>query len=98
MRALPQAAASVTRLRPDDLDSYSALSADLKMKSGLASTPRSISIPRPRALEGLLHDRGELPTEERIQDAQFKIRLANTEGRRSKADVAVFLEGHQPAR
>jgi hypothetical protein len=48
-----------------------------------------ISIPRSQPLRPLLHEPGELPGGERIQDAQFKIRLANTEGRRSKASYLI---------
>jgi hypothetical protein len=36
-----------------------------------------------------LHDSGGPPSDERVQDAQFKIRLANTEGRRSKASFLI---------
>jgi len=48
-----------------------------------------ISIPRSGRLQALLHDPGEPPNESRIQDTQFKIRLANTEGRRSKASFLI---------
>jgi hypothetical protein len=48
-----------------------------------------ISIPRSRSLGALVHEPGGLPGEERIQDVQFKIRLANTEGRRSKASFLI---------
>ena len=36
-----------------------------------------------------MREPGGLSSEERIQDAQFKIRLANTEGRRSKASFLI---------
>jgi hypothetical protein len=48
-----------------------------------------VSIPRVPTLQALLHDPGELPDGEQTQDAQFKIRLANTEGRRSKASYLI---------
>ena len=48
-----------------------------------------ISIPRSGSLGPLVHEPDGLPTEERIQDVQFKIRLANTEGRRSKASFLI---------
>src|SRR5437867_3262133 len=48
-----------------------------------------ISIPRARKLETLLHDPAELPSGEPIQDTQFKIRLANTQGRRSNASYLI---------
>ncbi len=36
-----------------------------------------------------MHDPGELPSGEPIQETQFKIRLANTEGHRSKASYLI---------
>ncbi len=48
-----------------------------------------ISIARSPWLEALVLDPGELPSGERMRDGQFKIRLANTEGRRSKASYLI---------
>src|ERR1700675_2728031 len=48
-----------------------------------------VSIARPPLLKALVLDPGELPGGERIKDGQFKIRLANTEGRRSKASFLI---------
>src|SRR5690349_38062 len=53
------------------------------------SSDTIIAIPRPPDLEPLLHDPGELPVGDRIDDSQFKIRLANTEGRRSRASYLI---------
>ena len=62
------------------------------MPTSLADTVSGdtiIAFSRTPTLQPLLHDPGELPDGERIQDAQFKIRLANTEGRRSKASYLI---------
>ena len=48
-----------------------------------------ISIPRSPKLQSLLHEPQELPSHEPVLDTQFKIRLANTEGRRSKASYLI---------
>jgi hypothetical protein len=48
-----------------------------------------ISIPQARPLQALVHDRGELLRRDPTQDAQLKIRLANTEGRRSNASYLI---------
>jgi hypothetical protein len=48
-----------------------------------------ITIPRPRRLRPLTYGPGELPTDESIQESQIRIRLANTEGHRSKASYLI---------
>jgi len=48
-----------------------------------------IAIPPPRRLRLLTYDRRELPTDESIQESQIRIRLANTEGQRSKASYLI---------
>ena len=48
-----------------------------------------IAIPQRRKLQPLMHDPGELPSDEPIRETQFKIRLANTEGHRSKASYLI---------
>jgi hypothetical protein len=69
-----------------------------------------IAIPRPRKLKRLTYGPGDLPTDAPIQDAQLKIRLANTEGRRSTVSYlikrryawrgyqAAAIPGHAPNR
>jgi hypothetical protein len=59
------------------------------MHAAAGSGDTIISIPQSQPLHPLLHEPGELSSGERIQDAQFKIRLANTEGRRSKASYLI---------
>ena len=48
-----------------------------------------IAIPKPQNLSPLIHDLEQLPEGERLEEAQFKIRLANTEGRRATASYLV---------
>jgi hypothetical protein len=48
-----------------------------------------VSIGRSPSLTALVLDPGELPSGQRIKDGEFKIRLANTEGRRSKASYLI---------
>ena len=48
-----------------------------------------VAIPRPRRLHPLLHDPADLPSDTRLEESQFKIRLANTEGQRSKASYLI---------
>jgi hypothetical protein len=48
-----------------------------------------IAIPRSLDLKPLLHEPGDLPAGDRIRDAQFKVRLANTEGRRNRASYLI---------
>lgn len=48
-----------------------------------------IGIPRPRPLQPLVHDPGELPDDKTVHVNEFKIRLANTEGRRSRASYLI---------
>lgn len=48
-----------------------------------------VSIPKSPRLEPLVHDPGELEDGERVSDARFKIRLANTLGRRSTASYLI---------
>lgn len=47
------------------------------------------SIPKPSKLQPLLHNPGEIDEGKRVQEARFKIRLANTEGRRSTASYLI---------
>lgn len=48
-----------------------------------------ISIPRSHGLQPLLHDPLDLEEGERFADSRFKVRLANTEGRRSTASYLI---------
>ena len=48
-----------------------------------------ISVPNPSGLQPLLHDPGQLDEGPKGQEARFKIRLANTEGRRSTAGYLI---------
>src|SRR5438105_5234884 len=48
-----------------------------------------IEIGRRSKLRPLSQDPSELPTDEVVEETQFKIRLANTEGRRSKASYLI---------
>lgn len=48
-----------------------------------------VSIPKSPHLAPLLHDPGDLDEGERLSDARFKIRLANTLGRRSTASYLI---------
>ena len=52
------------------------------------STDTIVSIPRSR-LASLLHNPGELDEGEALKKSRFKIRLANTEGRRSNASYLI---------
>ena len=48
-----------------------------------------VSIPRPSKLRPLIDDKEDAGREERVQETEFKIRLANTEGRRSRASFLI---------
>ena len=48
-----------------------------------------MSIPKPAQLETLLHDRAEGDASANAQESRFKIRLANSEGRRSTASYLI---------
>ena len=48
-----------------------------------------ISIPKPGQLETLLHERAESDASANAQESRFKIRLANSEGRRSTASYLI---------
>lgn len=59
----------------------------------MTDEPRSgdtiIAIPRSTPLQALSQDPQDFPLGEPFQDAQFKIRLANTEGRRNRASYLI---------
>jgi len=54
-----------------------------------ASGDTIVAIPRSSRLEPLLHNPGELDEGRELRETRFKIRLANTEGRRSTASYLI---------
>src|SRR6476620_1626060 len=53
------------------------------------SSDTIISIPRSSRLQPLLHNPGEFDEGNKLRETDFKIRLANTEGRRSTASYLI---------